>query len=96
MDNGTEFTSKGLDQWPYLNVVEMDFSRPGKPTYNAFIEAFSGRFRQECLDENWSLPLEDAKEMVGSWRRHYNGERPDDALGNLFPREFTVLTQTAD
>ena len=53
MDNGPEFTSKRLDQWAYLNGVKLDFSRPGKPTDNAFIESFNGRFRQECLNENW-------------------------------------------
>ena len=50
VDNGPEFTSKRLDQWSYLNEVELDFSRPGKPTDNAFIEAFHGRFQQECLN----------------------------------------------
>lgn len=54
VDNGPEFISKVLDQWAYLNGVELDFSRPGKPTDNAFIEAFNGRFREECLNENWS------------------------------------------
>ena len=47
VDNGTEFTSKVLDQWAYANGVELDFSRPGKPTDNAFIESFNGRVRQE-------------------------------------------------
>ena len=68
VDNGPEFTSKRLDQWAYLNGVALDFSRPGKPTDNAFIEAFNGRFRQECLNENWFLSLEDAEEKVESWR----------------------------
>ena len=61
VDNGTEFTSKRLDQWAYLNGVELDFIRPGKPTENAFIESFNGRLRQECLNECWFLSLEDAR-----------------------------------
>ena len=93
VDNGPEFTSKRLDQWAYLNGVELDFSRPGKPTDNAFIEAFNERFRQECLNENWFLSLADAEEKVESWRKHYNGERPHSALGNLSPREFAVLAK---
>ena len=96
VDNGPEFTSKRLDQWAYLNGVELDFSRPVKPTDNAFIEAFNGRFRQECLNENWFLSLEDAEEKVEIWRKHYNGERPHSALGNLSPREFAVLAKTGD
>ena len=31
--------------------VVLDFSRPGKPMDNAFIEAFNGRFRAECLNQ---------------------------------------------
>jgi putative transposase len=96
VDNGPEFTSKRLDQWAYLNGVELDFSRPGKPTDNAFIEAFNGRFRQECLNENWFLSLEDAREKVDSWRREYNKERPHGSLGNLSPEEFAALSATAD
>jgi putative transposase len=88
VDNGPEFTSKILDQWAYLNGVELDFIRPGKPTDNALIEAFNGRFRQECLNESWFLSLEDAKEKVEEWRQHYNLERPHGALGNRPPVEF--------
>ena len=41
--NGPEFTSKVLDQWAYANGVTLDFSRPGKPTDNAFIELTCSR-----------------------------------------------------
>ena len=88
VDNGPEFTSKKLDQWAYLNEVELDFSRPGKPTDNAFIEAFNGRLREECLNQNWFLSLEDAREKVEAWRQEYNRNRPHGALDNLAPEEF--------
>ena len=88
VDNGPEFISRVLDQWAYLNGVALDFSRPGKPTDNAFIEAFNGRFRQECLNENWFLSLEDARDKVEVWRKKYNRYRPHGALGNLTPVEF--------
>jgi putative transposase len=48
-DNGPEFVSRDLDLWAYQNDVILDFSRPGKPTDNAFIESFNGKFRAECL-----------------------------------------------
>ena len=96
MDNGHEFTLKRLDQWAYLNGVELDFSRPGEPTDKAFIQAFNGRFRQECLNENWFLSLEAAEEKVESFRRYYNGETPHSALGNRSPREFAALATMAD
>lgn len=94
VDNGPEFISKRLDQWAYLNGVELDFIRPGKPTDNAFIEAFNGRFRQECLNESWFLSLEDAREKVESWRQEYNRVRPHGALGNLTPMEYAMARET--
>ena len=57
VDNGPEFISKSLDWWAYFNGVKLDFSRPGKPTDNAFIESFNGKFRQECLNQHWFLSL---------------------------------------
>jgi len=88
VDNGPEFISKSLDLWAFWNGVKLDFSRPGKPTDNAFIESFNGKFRQECLSQNWFLSLDDAQERVDAWRRDYNEERPHSALGQRSPTEF--------
>lgn len=89
---GPEFTSKGPDQWAYGNQVVLDFSRPGKPTDNAFIESFNGSVRTECLNENWFLSLGDGKEKIESWRRDYNEHRPHS---NLASREFASSGQTS-
>jgi putative transposase len=69
----------------YQRGVTLDFSRPGKPTDNAFIEAFNGRFRAECLNAHWFLTLADAKEKVEDWRKYYNEERPHGAIGQKPP-----------
>jgi transposase InsO family protein len=53
-----------MDQWAYDNQVTLDFSRPGKPTDNPFIESFNGSFRDECLNVTWFLSLADAKEKI--------------------------------
>ncbi len=81
VDNGTEFTSKVMDRWAYESDVTLDFSRPGKPTDDAFIESFNGSVRAECLNENWFLSLDDAKAKIESWRQDYNEHRPHSALG---------------
>jgi putative transposase len=88
VDNGTEFTSRVLDQWAHWNGVMLDFSRPGKPTDNGLIEAFNGRLRAECLNEHWFLTLGDAQEKLEAWRKDYDGERPHGALKNLTPEQF--------
>lgn len=49
VDNGSEFISKAMDKWAYEHGVELDFTRPDKPTDNAKVESFKGRFREECL-----------------------------------------------
>src|SRR5215218_1291931 len=87
VDNGSEFISKALDKWAYDNQVTLDFSRPGKPTDNPFIESFNGSFRDECLNVNWFLSLEDAKEKIQLFKEEYNGFRPHSSLSGLTPNE---------
>jgi putative transposase len=88
VDNGAEFISKALDKWAYENKVVLDFSRPGKPTDNAYIESFNGSFRDECLNTHWFLSLDDAREKIETWRRDYNEFRPHSALDNMTPDEY--------
>lgn len=85
VDNGSEFISKALDKWAYENNVTLDFSRPGKPTDNPYIESFNGSFRDECLNVNWFLSLEDAEQKIEAWRKEYNEFRPHSSLSNLTP-----------
>ncbi|MBA7706114.1 hypothetical protein ES703_114960 [subsurface metagenome] len=88
---GSEFISKDVDLWAYWNHVKLDFSRPGKPTDNAYIESFNARFRLECLNEHWFLSLEDTREKIEEWRQDYNANRPHSSLGNVSPEEFAAL-----
>ncbi len=88
VDNGPEYTSLALEQWAEKNQVVLDFSRPGKPTDNPFIESFNGKFRDECLNESWFLGLPDARSIIERYRREYNEERPHSSLGYLTPVEF--------
>ncbi len=87
-DNGPEFTGSAMDRWAHARGVKLAFIRPGKPVENAFIESFNGKFRDECLNENWFTSLADAKEKIEAWRRDYNRNRPHSSLGNKSPEEF--------
>jgi putative transposase len=87
-DNGSEFVSKAMDQWSYRNGVELKFIQPGKPTQNAFIESFNGRFRAECLNQNWFENIDQARLMIEAWRIEYNTERPNKAIGRKTPDAF--------
>jgi putative transposase len=81
MDNGTEFTSKAMFFWAQRTGVELHFIQPGKPTQNAFVESFNGKFRDYCLDLNWFLSLDDARRHIEEWRDHYNRVRPHSSIG---------------
>lgn len=76
------------DKWAYERGVELDFSRPGKPTDNAAVESFNGRLRQECLNASWFLSLADAQTKIEAWRRYYNESRPHSALEWATRAEF--------
>lgn len=94
VDNGSEFTGLLLDLWAYHNKTNLDFSRPGKPTDNSFIETFNGSFRDECLNVHWFESLEDAKATIEAWRKDYNESRPHTSLNDMTPAEFA--RQSAD
>jgi len=85
IDNGPEFISKALDAWAYHNSVQLEFSRPGKPTDNAFAESFNGRFRDECLNQHWFVSLEEVQQTVEAWRLDDHMARPHRALGQQTP-----------
>lgn len=98
-DNGTEFTSRAVDEWAHSNGVKLDYIRPGKPVENAYIESFNGRLREECLNLHWFSSIEDAKIKIEAWRKDYNEQRPHSALGQETPRAFTAgwqLSRTAE
>jgi putative transposase len=88
VDSGLAFISKELDKWAYEHEVIQDYSRPGKPIDNAFIESFYGSFKDECLNTNWFLSLEDAREKIEAWRIDYNEGRPHSSLDNLTPMQY--------
>ena len=87
-DNGSEFTGQMMDMWAYRNAVKIGFSRPGKPTDNAFCESFKGTFWAECLDTNWFQTLPEAKQRIEDWRQKYKESRPHRFLADRTPAAF--------
>lgn len=88
VDNGPEFAGKTMDAWAYKNRVKLDFITPGKPIENAYIESFNGKFREECLNDNWFFTIWNARDIIESWRIHYNSKRPHSSLDFLTPDEY--------
>jgi putative transposase len=94
MDNGTELTSVAMLCWARDRHVRLHYIQPGKPTQNAYIESFNGRFRDECLNEHEFESLAEARVIIESWRLDYNAFRPHKSLQNQTPEEFARGLQT--
>jgi putative transposase len=69
--------------------IRLHFVTPGKPVENAYIKSFTGKFRDEYLNESWFLGLDDARTKIAAHRTDYNEVRPHSSLDNMTPVEFT-------
>lgn len=97
VDNGPEFAGRVLDAWAYRHGLRLQFIQPGKPTQNAYVESFNGKFRDECLSLHWFTSITDAKEKIEAWRMDYNTCRPHSSLNHQTPEEFVqCLKHVAD
>lgn len=88
VDNGSEFSGRVLEAWAMGNNVQLCFIRPGRPVENGFIESFNGRLRDECLNVEWFVSLDDARQKLAKFREHYNHQRPHSSLADLAPAVF--------
>ena len=65
LDHGIEFMSKALEAWVFDRGVQLDFTRPGKPTDNSHIESLSGRLRDNVPMSSsscrWRTPARSSK-----------------------------------
>lgn len=89
-DQGPEFTSRALDRWAYRQGVDLKLIAAGKPTQNAYIESFNGKFRDECLNDHYFTNLAHARVVIGEWRRDYNEVRPHSSIGRIPPAQFAA------
>jgi len=90
-DNGTEFTSMAILKWCQETKIGWHYIAPGKPQQNGFVKSFNGSFRDECLNETLFSSLAEARHHINHWKEDYNVTRPHSSLGNLTPRETSLL-----
>jgi putative transposase len=97
-DQGPEFTSRALDYWAYRRHIDLKLIAAGKATQNAYVESFNGKFRDECLNDNYFNNLAHARAVIADWRRDYNEARPHSSIGRMPPAEFAACHRlhTAD
>ena len=63
---------------------------------NAYIDSFNGKLRDECLNANQFLSINDARSKIEAWRVDYNLHRPHSGLGNISPAEWLKRCKTED
>ena len=90
-DNGPEFAALLIRQWLERIDVETLFIAPGSPWENNYVESFNGKLRDELLDGEIFYTLNEAKIIIGRWRREYNTIRPHSSLGYRPPAPETIL-----
>lgn len=84
-DNGPEFVAKAVQEWIHAVGAKTAYITPGSPWENGYIESFNARMRDELLNGEIFYTLKEAKIIIESWRRHYNGIRPHSSLGYKAP-----------
>ena len=84
-DNGPEFIAKAVQKWIHAVGAKTAYIAPGSPWENGFIESFNARLRDELLNGEIFYSLKEARIIIESWRRHYNGIRPHSSLGYKAP-----------
>lgn len=90
-DGGPEFTSRAFLGWAHARGIEHLLIEPGRPTQNAYIESFNGKFRDECLNEHWFETLAQARVEIAAWRRDYNEVRPHSSCNRMPPAKYAAL-----
>ena len=87
---GPEFVSAQLAGWAEQHGIDLEFTQPGKPTQNSYVERFNRTFREEVLNFYVFSMLSEIRTIVGAWVQEYNEQRPHESLGNLTPEEFAL------
>jgi transposase InsO family protein len=90
-DNGPEFTTIILRDWPARLSTGTLFIEPGSPWENGYNESFNEKLRDELLNSEIFYTLKEAKILIEQWRQHYNTVRPHSALGYKPPTPEAIL-----
>jgi putative transposase len=94
-DNGSQFTARRVKRFLKEMGVDTLFIEPGSPWENGYAESFNSRMRDELLDGELFLHLNEMKYVVERWRMDYNHYRPHSSLGYMTPAGFAELCRQA-
>lgn len=90
-DNGPQFTSRAFMAWASTHGFRHILIEPGRLMQNGYVESFNGKFRDECLNEQWFQTLGQASTNIAAWRQDYNEVRPHSSCQRMAPAKFAAL-----
>jgi len=90
-DNGSQFTAKRVQRFLEEMRVDTLFIEPASPWENGYVESFHSRMRDELLDGELFLHIDEMKYVVERWRMDYNHYRPHSSLSYMTPAGFADL-----
>jgi len=89
-DNGPEFVSKVVQKWLEHSGVETLYVAPGSPWENGYVESFNSKLRDELLNRELFLHIDELRYVADRWRMDYNHYRPHSSLGYMAPAAFAT------
>jgi putative transposase len=95
-DKGPEFISRAFLVWTTLRGIRHILIQPGRPMQNCYIESFNGKFRDECLNEQWFQNLPQARDCIAEWHKDYNEVRPHSSLGRISPSKVHPAAENSN
>jgi len=89
-DNGPEFVSNAVMKWLKKTGVDTLYIAPGSPWENGYVESFNSRLRDEFLNRELFLHIDELRYVADRWRMDYNHYRPHSSLDYMSPAAFAA------
>ena len=70
--------------------IDHRLAPPMRPQANGMVERFIRSLKEECVWQHRFESISHAREVIGQWIRHYNTERPHQALGYRVPAQLAA------
>jgi transposase InsO family protein len=90
-DNGPEFVSKTVQKWLKAAGVKTLYVAPGSPWENGYVESFNSKLRDELLNRELFLHIDELTYVADRWRMDYNHYRPHSSLDYMAPAAFAAI-----
>ena len=95
-DNGPEFMAADVQRWLNRATVRTLYVQKASPWENGYVESFNGKLRDELLDRESFLGLDEARYVLDDWRNEYNHRRPHSGIGWQTPAAYAAMLSNVD